>query len=568
MKYSLRDYQIELIEQILSSWRTNRRVMMQLATGGGKTVIFAHLALEFLKKNMGVVVLAHREELLLQAKEKLEEVTGLPAGIIKSGHPFHSLWDLQVASVQSLVRRKHTPDAGLLIVDEAHHASSKTYTSLMERYPDAYILGCTATPHRIDGQGFKWLFDDLVTGPSTKDLIDRGHLAPYKLFQAAKTADTNKVKVLGGDFSINQLAESVSNQIEPIDVVSEWQKRALGKKTVIFAVDIARSIQYRDAFLAANIPAEHLDGATPSQERKEILARFASGQTLVLTNCGIISEGFDLPSIEVVQVVRPTKSLSMWLQILGRGLRTAEGKESAIVIDHTKNWQLLGLPDDDQEWSLEPISLDKNDIEEDYKRFSHVHCDNCDHIYKQSHDELLAAKQSARITYQYSTKTRKNEKYHIGNSICPNCLANNEFLTGNGGSSSSKILDANEEEHEVDLTVDAWHQEIIDSLIEQQRDFGHKVAWVVFRVTELPQINPKFDLKAMSLGDWRYLASKLGYKTGWAFIKWQEAQTGESFDNPNHWSKTPIFDGLISNLQHSKPIKKSGLRSADLNREI
>ena len=540
MKYSLRDYQIDLIQQIFNSWQTNRRVMLQLATGGGKTVIFAHLALEFLKKNMGVVVLAHREELLLQAKEKLEAVTGLPAGIIKSGHPFYSLWDLQVASVQSLIRRKHTPDAGLLIVDEAHHASSKTYTTLMERYPEAYILGCTATPHRIDGQGFKWLFDDLICGPSTNELIDRGHLSPYKLFQAAKAADTNKVKVLGGDFSINQLAESVSSQIEPIDVVSEWQKRAIGKKTVVFAVDIARSIEYRDAFIAANIPAEHLDGATPTQERKEILARFASGQTLVLTNCGIISEGFDLPSLEVVQVVRPTKSLSMWLQMIGRSLRTAEGKQCAIVIDHTKNWQFLGLPDDDREWTLNPISL-----QESAKRFLHINCEDCGHIFKPLPHEM-------------------EEKF----CICPSCLSSHQFEIGTGGAPPTKLLDANEVESEVDLEVDEWHQEIIDSLIEQQMRLGYKAAWVTFRLKELPQANPNFDIKAMSLGTWRYLASKLGYKSGWAFIRWQETESGESFENSEHWSLTPMFKDLIENLDAPEQKKFRSTASKPKLREI
>ena len=351
MKYSLRDYQIELVEQIFSSWQTNRRIMLQLATGGGKTVVFAHLARQFVQKGMDVLVLAHREELLLQAQEKLEAVTGLPAGIIKSGYPYQSQYELQIASVQSLIRRKHIPEAGLVIVDEAHHASSRTYTELMARYPEAYIVGCTATPHRIDGQGFKWLFDDLICGPSTKDLIDRGYLSSYKLFQAAKIANTTKVKSTSGDFNVGQLAESVASQIEPIDVVTEWQRRAEGQKTIIFAVDNARSIQYKDAFKAEGIAAEHLDGQTPSQQRKEILEQFASGEILVLTNCGIISEGFDLPSIEAVQIVRPTKSLSMWLQMVGRSLRTSEEKSSATIIDHTKNWQLLGLPDEDRDWS-------------------------------------------------------------------------------------------------------------------------------------------------------------------------------------------------------------------------
>ena len=197
--YNLRDYQTDLIRQIFASWQTKRSVMLQLPTGGGKTILFAYLAREFAKKGMGVLVLAHREELLLQAQEKLEAITGVPAGIIKSGYPVYS-YDLQVASVQSLVRRKNKPDAGLVIVDEAHHASSKTYTSILEAYPESYVLGCTATPHRIDGQGFKWLFDELICGPSTGDLIDQGYLSRYKLFQAIKVVDTSKTKTTAGGF--------------------------------------------------------------------------------------------------------------------------------------------------------------------------------------------------------------------------------------------------------------------------------------------------------------------------------------------------------------------------------
>jgi len=537
--YKPRDYQIDLIDRIFQAWQANRRLMLQLPTGGGKTVLFAHLALQFIRKGMGVLVLAHREELLLQAQEKLEAVTGLPTGIIKAGYPVHTLYELQVASIQSLVRRKYTPSAGLLIVDEAHHSSSKTYTELMERYPQAYILGCTATPHRIDGQGFKWLFDDLICGPSTKELIDRGYLSPYKLFQAAKVTNTAKVKSTGGDFNLGQLAQSVSSQIEPIDVVAEWKNRAADKKTVVFAVDVCRSQEYTEAFKSEGIAAEHLDGKTPKEERKAILERFATGQTLVLCNCGIVSEGFDLPAIECVQVVRPTKSLSMWLQIVGRGLRISEGKVSAIIIDHTKNWQVLGLPDEDRVWSLEPETLSQDD------RFLSVNCGDCNHIYRPTYPEIKAAQDSKKTAKDPITKAIKK----VGNATCPSCLAVNEFLIGTGGTGpNDKILDANAEGLEINLEIHPWHKEIINSLIEQKDERGYKKSWVYLRLKEIPETNPKFQLKNLSLGDWRYLAHKLEYKTGWAWRQYNETQSGESFDTPDHWSKTPIFQGLIEHL--------------------
>lgn len=490
--YSLRDYQENLIRQIFASWQANRSVMLQLPTGGGKTILFAYLAREFAKKGMGVLVLAHREELLLQAQEKLEAITGVPTGIIKSGYPVYS-YDLQVASVQSLVRRKNKPDAGLVIVDEAHHASSKTYTSILETYPEAYILGCTATPHRIDGQGFKWLFDELICGPSTGELIAQEYLSRYKLFQAVKVVDTSKTKTTAGDFNSAALAKAIDSQIEPIDVVNEWRKRANGLRTVVFAVDIAHSRQYAEAFLGAGIIAEHLDGATGKDERRNILQRFGSGETTVLCNCGIISEGFDLPAIECVQVVRPTKSLSMWLQIVGRGLRTAHGKKHAVIIDHTRNWQLLGLPDEDREWTLEPVTL-----EDSAKRFLHIACTECGHAFKPLPHEI---------------KVLKCE--------CPNCRSVHDFEIGKGGAGITvKNLQAVEEEVKIDLEVDPALQELIDRTHDSAIRNGHKLIWVYYRFKDLCGDS----LQEISLGTWRYLGEKLGYKKGWAWIKWQESR--------------------------------------------
>ena len=488
--YKLRKYQTELIQKILDSWQSNRSVMLQLPTGGGKTVLFAHLARKFAEKGMGVLVLAHREELLLQAQEKLEAIAGVPTGIIKAGYPVHP-YDLQVASVQSLVRRKNKPDVGLIIVDEAHHASSKTYTTILESYPEAHVLGCTATPYRIDGQGFKWLFDSLICGPSTMELIHQKYLSPYKLFQAAKVVDTSKTKTTAGDFNSAALAKTIDSQVEPIDVVKEWQKRANGLRTVVFAVGIAHSRQYAEAFREAGIAAEHLDGATGKDDRHDILQRFAIGETQVLCNCGIISEGFDLPAIECVQVVRPTKSLSMWLQIVGRGLRPAPGKKHAIIIDHTQNWQVLGLPDEDRNWTLEPVSLDN-----EAKRFLYIACTDCDHAFKPLPHEVKALKCK-----------------------CPNCLTVHSFEISEGFASLTKRLDANKEEKEIDQTVDSELQVLIDYLYSFSLRNEYKPSWVYYRFSEIcKDILPK-----ISLGTWQYLGAKLGYKREWAWVKHQEA---------------------------------------------
>ena len=358
LDYSLRDYQQTLVQQVFAQWHEfNRRVMLQLATGGGKTVLFSAIASEFTAKGERVLVLAHRDELLTQAQSKLEAVTGMPVGIIKAGSRVNPLFSIQVASIQTLVRRQQLPDAALVICDEAHHSCSRSYTKIFDHYQQAYILGVTATPARIDGQGFKFLYDTLVNGPSVAELITAGHLSRFKLIGAASVVKTSGLKTTGGDFNQRDLASAVNTSLVMGDLVKSWHQHAFGKKTVVFAVGIAYSKAIAAAYREAGISAEHLDGETPTLERQAILERFRTGQTLVLSNCGIISEGFDVPSIEAIQCVRATKSPILWLQMVGRALRPASGKDYAIIIDHTENWMYHGLPDRERQWSLNPLSL-------------------------------------------------------------------------------------------------------------------------------------------------------------------------------------------------------------------
>jgi superfamily II DNA or RNA helicase len=157
--YKLRNYQEEIEAKVNELWENDIRcIMVQLATGGGKTPTFGTISAPFLKNGLRVLVIAHREELLLQAQEKMEAISGVSAGIIKNGYKPNPLYNLQIASIQSLARRQYLPLADLVIVDEAHHACSQSYTKVLEKYPDTKILGFTATPCRNDGQGFKYLF--------------------------------------------------------------------------------------------------------------------------------------------------------------------------------------------------------------------------------------------------------------------------------------------------------------------------------------------------------------------------------------------------------------------------
>lgn len=257
--YHLRDYQQELIQKVFAEWSAgDRRVLAQLPTGGGKTVVVAALAQQFTQRGEGVLFLAHREELLLQAKEKLEAVTGCDAGLIKAGYSMQPERPIQIASVQSLVRRQNWPDAGLILVDEAHHTPAATYTKILENYPSAYILGVTATPARSDGQGFRNHYDALVLGRSVRELIEAGYLSPFKLFASKKRIRAAGIKITAGDYNQRELAELVNTTLTLGDVIGTWKKHALNKKTVVFGVDVAHSRAIAAAYTQAGFPSEHL----------------------------------------------------------------------------------------------------------------------------------------------------------------------------------------------------------------------------------------------------------------------------------------------------------------------
>ena len=506
MPYQLRDYQDKLVTRVFDKWSSGkRRLVLQLPTGAGKTIIFSAIAREFLRQGLGVLVLAHRLELISQAHEKLEAVSGLPAGIIKAGFPVHPDYDIQVASVQSLARRKRFPEAGLVVVDEAHHSSARTYTSIIDAYPQAFLLGCTATPARIDGQGFKYIYDDLICGPSVSWLIEHGYLCKFKLFAAAAQIRLKKgIRTTAGDYNTADLAEAIDTSLVMGDLIATWRKYALGKRTVVFTVDVQHSQRIAAAYNQAGIKAEHLDGETPEPERKAILERFRCGQTSLLSNCNLLGEGLDVPAIEAVQCVRPTQSLVLWLQQIGRALRPYPGKEHAILIDHTENWKHHGLPDEDRAWSLEPVSLKT-------MRFNQQ-CPECTHIFKPLPHELKP--------FRYIIDAATREFKPIYQATCPDCQSSMEFEMGTGGISPARILrleDATEIE-EVSLELVPAHQIIVDGLIEVQQRTGRRPGWIFYQLKELE------DIESFTLGDWRYVAKQLGYTTDWAMKAWKEIQ--------------------------------------------
>lgn len=361
---NLRKYQADILQDLYRSWADNKkRTIIQLPTGAGKTHLFAQLANEFARKQERVLVLCHRLELIEQAKEKISSICSVDIGIVKSGVKPNFDAQIQIASVQSLPKQlDKLGNFGLLIVDECHHSTSRTWERIITHFSDTYIVGLTATPTRLDGGGFAHLFDNLVGNISIESLINDGYLSRYKLYASPIEMDATGCSKQGGDYKVADV-EKKNNVIELAGhLIESYSRLAAGLPSVVFAVSIAHSIEIAARYNAAGIKATHLDGTTPTRDRIQALEDFKSGRLQVICNCDLFDEGVDIPSIGCIQVARPTKSLTKYLQMLGRGFRPSSGKEYVVFIDHTHNYRAHGLPDEIREWSLTGLRGERKKI--------------------------------------------------------------------------------------------------------------------------------------------------------------------------------------------------------------
>jgi superfamily II DNA or RNA helicase len=261
--------------------------------------------------------------------------------------------DIQVASVQSLLKRLHLyKHFDLIVCDEAHHSSSNSYLKIFAAYPKAYVLGVTATPCRIDGKGLGDLFSVLVHGEQVQALIDLGNLVPPKYITTPSSFDLADVKMTGGDYNKKQLAKAVRDAQIQGDLVKHWLEHAQDLQTIVFAVDCEHSREIVEQYRQSGIKAEHIDANTHFETRARIIKQFAAKEIQVLSNVSIFTEGFDLPEIACVQIARPTKSVSLYYQMVGRALRPLAGKTEAIVLDHAGVFHELGSVADPKYWEL------------------------------------------------------------------------------------------------------------------------------------------------------------------------------------------------------------------------
>ena len=350
----LRPYQTEIVTEVRSLLKQGkRRPLVVSPTGSGKTFMFSHIAHGAGAKGKRVWILVHRQELIEQTSRTMREFA-VPHGIIAAGWPVDPLPHVQIVSVQTVVRRVAglvPPD--VVIVDECHHAAAGTWAKILAAFPQAVVLGFTATPERLDGKGLSDAFDAIIRGPEVAWLIEQGFLTQPVYYAPPNQLNLDGLHVRGGDYARDEVNEMMDKPTITGDAVEHYRRLCPGAPAVAFCASVAHAEHVAQAFTAAGYTAATLDGTLDRVERRKRVRGLADGSLQILTSCEIISEGFDIPVVTAAILLRPTKSLGMHLQQIGRVLRVAPNKPRAIILDHVGNCLRHGLAEEVREWSLE-----------------------------------------------------------------------------------------------------------------------------------------------------------------------------------------------------------------------
>ncbi len=342
----LRPYQQSAVEAIEAQWaQGRRRTLLVLPTGCGKTIVFCALAARCVREGQRVLILAHRGELLDQAADKLRKATGLGCAVEKADSTCLGSWfRVTVGSVQSLQRDSRLsrfPEDyfDTIIIDEAHHALAEGYRRVLEHFPAARVLGVTATPDRGDMKNLGEVFDSLAYEYTMTRAVRDGYLCPIKAVTVPLTLDITGVGVQNGDYKAGDLGDALEPYLEQIaEVIAEECAR---RRTVVFLPLVRTAQKMRDILRQHGMAAEEVNGASP--DRTDILTRFDRGETQVLCNAMLLTEGWDCPAVDCVVVLRPTKQRGLYCQMVGRGTRLHPGKEHLLILDflwHTERHAL------------------------------------------------------------------------------------------------------------------------------------------------------------------------------------------------------------------------------------
>lgn len=475
----LRQYQNDLIQTIRKNIKHNT-ICIQSPCGSGKSIIQGMIAYSATMKKNRVLFLVHRKELCRQIEQTfaLCEVD------------FHYC---NIAMVQTVTRNlDKEPPPDIIMTDENHHCLAESYLRIYEAFPNSIKLGFTATPIRLGGKGLGAIYNILIKGPEIDWLIQNNFLAPFKLF-SKKIIDTSNLHIQNGDYKQSEVNEIMEKKIIYGETIKNYTELADGKKTIVYCSSIKASIDTVEEFNANGYSAYHLDGKTNKTIREQVVQDFRDSKIQILSNVDLFGEGFDIPDCECVILLRPTKSLSLYIQQSMRSMRYKENKE-AVIIDHVGNCFEHGLPNYEHPWSLEDWpKRKKGEKEEKIKQ-----CPKCFAVVEPSEN------------------------------ICPNC----------GFEFEQKVKEIEtkdiilEEITQMNILAKkpySYYERIrkLSELILFQEAKKYKPGWLLHKIEE------RKDLLEMKFEDFIKVQKTSGYKFAWCIHKAKEynIEIPEEYDN-------------------------------------
>ena len=483
-KIKLRPYQEKFLEDVWSEFKAgHKRICGVAPCGAGKTIMTGWLIRELMANGCRVIFFVHRHELIEQTSKTFSDL-GIEHGIIAANSKTDYTLPIQIASVQTLSRRLNSvPRPDFLICDECHHILANTYKAILNKWEDANLLGVTATPQRMGGINLGDIFTSLVETPSTRELIELGNLTHFQYYAPQEDLDLKSVRVKFGEYVNGDLSKVMGNKKIIGNIVEHYKELANGKSAICYCVNVAHSKKVAAAFKEAGISAEHCDGETSKKLRAQIVEDFRLGRIKILCNAELFGEGFDVPNMQAVILARPTKSLTLYTQQSLRPLRPdpSDPKKVAIIIDHVKNYERFGLPDEDRHWSLAP-NEEKKHLDAPLKS-----CYGCGELVP------MGTLTCPYCGYEFLTEEEKEERLreHAGK------LTRIKSIKTVPKKPKSRIKHKPTTPEEF-LTI------------AKQKDY--KIGWVAIQSLEY----------AKSYDDCLHIAKICGYKSGWAWYKWKE----------------------------------------------
>ena len=533
---NLRDYQQQCIDDLRSAFaKKHRRVLLVAPTGAGKTVMFSYLTQKLTERGNRVLLLAHRDFLLDQIGGTLARF-GIPHGFIAAKRKRELCHLTQVAGVHTLKNRvgKIAWQPDWIICDEAHHATAGSWNTIMQAYPAARVLGVTATPQRLDGKGLGDIFDHMVLGPRVQDLMDGGFLSRVRYY-SPKTVSTDGMRTRMGEYDQAEAERAVNTRGVTGHAVEWYRNTCENAPAIAVCASIAHSENVAAGFREAGYRWQALHSKMSYADNQAAIWKLGNGELHGVSSCDIISEGFDVPVVTAAILLRPTKSLGLHLQQIGRVLRPAPGKERAIVIDHVGNvahckanrWSLIhGKAEDDRVWSLDGREKEKSEtpVRRCEACFAIIPaaeevCPECGHKRKNGVRRPLAQIEG---DLEELPESMQIEERGMAKKFF-DMLEDNPEL--DAAELAESLLPPVPQNCHKSRDVYQIRQNVIDWYCDYKMNGQKKLDWDCFRCelkAYMRRVNGALCASAESLSDFQAIAELNGYNPGWAYHRHQQ----------------------------------------------